>query len=455
MIFIPLGILVVIFILLIFLPVSGSNESWNIKIIPRNAHFKEAVKAHEPFGIVVDSVAMEKKITNISKGNHKNYTCFGSNGVCKQYLHLLLAKNGYKFLSPKNFYGAKTTLKKLDYLRVELNPKTHEYDKESYGIKSCIKNVINDKTFRNLFSKEILGSTFANSGIVPEAFNLYNLPKKTVIVKPADKTGHSGFGIKIYTNPTKQEIEKDFLEHEKISISQYIPNPLLYQKRKFHFRVLMAVSNSWIKYAPIFIVVVAKHPYEADNYQDCKIHDTHAKSTPWYKTFPEGFEKSSREPILKGINLVMTSIGNKIKSVFSYPESDFSYQIAGVDIMFDENYKPWIIEVNNTSGFSLSFPEFKKFEKDFFTWEFYNCISQTSELNPWKNLQVLKNLELVFDFSSLDIHELHRVFGKTFNFRIHKRFWFIAKTRSDKDFAKFNLWEKRLNNHWLYDLSVD
>jgi hypothetical protein len=188
---------------------------------------------------------------------------------------------------------------------------------------------------------------------------LPKLPSSFIkILKPL--TGFSGKGIKIVTSIS--EIEDHLIKNEKYSewiLQNYILNPDLINKHKFHFRILILVkvdhliSKKQVYIFNKFIYTIAEEEYKKEDWLNTKIHDTHYKPSDqqiFPTVLPDKWTKSNA-----------TSCTNKIhdiiKTLFK-DENDFKpswnaingYEIFGVDIMF-ENKIPYLIEINEKMGY--------------------------------------------------------------------------------------------------------
>lgn len=401
-----------------------------ISILPKNYRLNDKKKL-EGLGIVVYDQDSATRLLESLKAfmEIKNkrlvykYIVSGCAGMCKQKLHELLLSNGFLYTPVEK------TLKKeiIAYVRAELTNKG--FDTKATTTPCNLINILPGKPYRTFLNKDVLVKSFEHAAFVPETWNskdflLFDFPPGVYIFKPISSLGSSGFGIEVQNlnsgdkNKTMETVKRiqELEMHSRtkslnnipcnVSVSKYINNPLLYPEnnRKFHLRCYFAakiITNNSVKgfvemnrnpavnknnftweftYAPFFVIITAGEEYKQDFYHDKNIHDTHAASTPWFKMLPDGFTSAQNEKMKKEIHLVM----KKIKEVFikngiatKYKSYRDGYQISGIDIMFDETYNPWLIEINPTAGYGFEFTEYQKFEQDYLSWEYYSLIESS------------------------------------------------------------------------------
>jgi hypothetical protein len=154
-------------------------------------------------------------------------------------------------------------------------------------------------------------------------------------------------------------------------VSNYISNPLLSEGKKCHFRLYLMV-RSWDVpvLSPFAIVMTAELPYTNQNYENKKIHDSHLTTT-------DKIEFVKDERILEAIREACLPLINAIKGyrVEAYKESNRGYQILAPDVILDEDYNAFILEVNCTPGQGdLTKPGIVEYEALFSEWEFQHGI---------------------------------------------------------------------------------
>lgn len=137
-----------------------------------------------------------------------------------------------------------------------------------------------------------------------------------------------------------------------IMASEYIINPMLHHGRKFHIRLYMVVGilpsrRAWLINEGL--IIPAQLPYKAGNWNNPKIHDTHAKNNPLLEAFtdvlhPEWFDKCY--VLMSRVMRVM------LTKVDKYNEAYAGYELFGVDIMLTSAGEAKLIEINSLPDIS-------------------------------------------------------------------------------------------------------
>lgn len=208
----------------------------------------------------------------------------------------------------------------------------------------------------------------------------YNLAKGDILVaKPLyllhllkqNKKFLAAAGIDIiFVNDMKHlNIAKSLLnKYDTVMMSKYLTNPLLFQKRKFHFRLVFIISiiNNTVKsyLLDTMRIITAKSQFVLKDFHNPDIHDTHLKSTEkdWY--FPDDFTtanmgKEITADIIEKIWIDIREIMRKItivaldgnKHIRIYDTNKHGFHIFGPDIMLTEDFKPILLECNSNPTF--------------------------------------------------------------------------------------------------------
>ena len=175
------------------------------------------------------------------------------------------------------------------------------------------------------------------------------------ITKPAASFG--GEGIKLFWSPT--ELQK-YLSIEKRPhvIQKYVERPLLYQGKKFDLRIFIFLTLDTIQIHEFMYARVAPDQYQMGS--------TDLRSNITNISLHEEFDMAVS---LAGVGIekeeVMTFV-RQLKPLFQKAqEIERQYQIRegikfhtfdflGLDIIFDENRKAWLLEINKEPGFNSS-----------------------------------------------------------------------------------------------------
>lgn len=290
------------------------------------------------------------------------YIFVGTSEHCRQYLHLYLAQAGYAYISPKQSID-----KDISYIMLNRN-KDLKYDTRFYRIHSINKNLFVFKDMRiRLLSKSALPGYQSLSRYLPRTFNWkkFRYSGGTWIVKIDSLDSCCGRGNTVIDSQKKWDkarkkiiaLKNEEKERKKNGmprlfegavVSKYIDNPLTDRRgHKIHFRCYIMVTT-WgvIQTADFGLMMTAKLPYKKGDYSNVLIHDTHLKSSPGLLIWDQSIDPR----LTQGIRRVCSTLATEIRkfNLKTHPESRYGYNVFGPDIMFDEDYNPWLLEVNTT-----------------------------------------------------------------------------------------------------------
>ena len=273
-------------------------------------------------------------------------------------------KKGWKKLE---HYKKNPTFFYLDSMKI--------YDRKYWSYKSEIKNLIGDQK-NHLTNKANLHLMLTDKYIMKdynyqvgsdleEYKNIFRGSKKWIL-KPSK--GRQGIGIKIVTkfNEMKNFFEKEVkdINFEKIKdtdkwvIQEYIDDPLLFGKKKFHFRIYFLIVGKEIYYFERYIIATAAKNYQKGNYDDTDIHDSHYnEKSIRNKIFPEDFTKDKN--LIDNINSQVYEIFKNVKDnirlpMKCYPGDKNCYEIFAADIMLTKSHILKVLEFNHHMGYPES-----------------------------------------------------------------------------------------------------
>jgi hypothetical protein len=237
--------------------------------------------------------------------------------------------------------------------------------KFAYNIKADICSNINWSK-PNLTDKDIFYKFFTEKDIyMPIQYDINDITKSIFdnniwIAKPVDS--FSGKGIEVFTNYDEMLSFKK-VQTRKYIVSEYITNPLLLSEHKFHFRVplLYYKGKSWI--AKNIFMYTAKNKYEKNDWTNKDIHDTHLKSSiSGNLQFPRDIALITTSNKRKTIRIIKSGIYNIARAVTKtinnydvkcWSNSKNCFEILGLDVIFDDNLNPWLLEINSDAGFRV------------------------------------------------------------------------------------------------------
>jgi len=259
-----------------------------------------------------------------------------------------------------------------------------KYKKELENIKTNFINwiiptgkflLIKEKdTLHELLKKEkpkFFNEYFMNQTVIRNNSNLEKIMKKNrnYILKPIP--GSAGFGVK------KVNSENEALKHikntkftdkekrlfkaneiKKWVIQEYISNPLLLKKKKFHLRVLLLNlnrnGNKKLFIFKKFFVYPALKEFNLSS-KNKNVHNSHGSKynekdlNEFIKEYESSLSESVRDNITKKIMIISKGL-KEYMEYKCYPESKNCYQYLGMDIMITDDYKVKCIELNMRPG---------------------------------------------------------------------------------------------------------
>lgn len=253
-----------------------------------------------------------------------------------------------------NISDEKYTLAHKDKLYETLK---NNYKKNNYMIEQIninfldyYKNLNKLNKYQNLFLDNkvwIFKPTAGFSGVMIEIFNNYN-DFYNYCKNIKDKYVHKWKKMKLNEKLTLGNNYKWVLQ-------EYIQNPTLIKKKKFHFRVyfLYFYKNKkkygyWIK--DLIPIYIAKTKYKNSDFLNKDIHDTH------YKTSDEALllDKSIKNLNIENIHQQIENIVSDLLKVFNptcFSENKYCFELFGIDFILDKNQNVKIIELNSKIGF--------------------------------------------------------------------------------------------------------
>ncbi len=281
-------------------------------------------------------------------------------------------------------------------------------DENLFKIKTKLKNIIDDTSItrkNNLYVNSFKKNKTLTLKYFPETYEfnpkymakykkLFEDPNKVWILKKNNLM--VGLGNHIAKNHNDfidivKKIKNDFV------ISQYITNPLLIDKKKFHIRMNMInfidkenhVSTFFCKYGQI---ATAKYEYINSDYSNGAIHDSHFSKTERDIIFPSDFEKEFGGEVTRKVFLQMKAIVKYVTTFYklkNYPENENGFTINGMDFMVtdkDNGYQVKLLEINDyRTVHKYQLKKNKLFYSNYLLKNIYNeVISKVFETNQVK-----------------------------------------------------------------------
>lgn len=310
----------------------------------------------------------------------------------------------WRILWPRDIDNIKNrvTLLRIDAINERL-------DKRAYNIKSHIANQLVPDTLEILTNKTNLPHSPLKH-LVPTSIKLPH-PKSPEfkkcmsralaemrsgviwLLKPAGVRCCRGIGIHIISEISELEstVVKVLSENKRYDyvLNKYIMNPLLWFGKKFHSRGYVALTTHKSRAAVCteFGLMHARDKYVASDWQNKNIHDSHAATTigliivPAHGAAydPEVDMELLHKRSMEIMNEIKKSIVNSEIEIIAYPESNHAYEVFGVDLMFDVDYNPYLIEFNRKPGWeedevATDHKYLLGHLKNYVRWEYTECI---------------------------------------------------------------------------------
>ena len=188
---------------------------------------------------------------------------------------------------------------------------------------------------------------------------------------------------KILNSEKKNSFEKEYINTngikcEYIMIQKYLEKPLLYQGRKFDIRMwIMFMTNrendvyifkeghlkaTSLKYNPDsndLFVHLTNYSVQKHNIHFSKIEI--GNEIPFYEFQRELDRKKTGINFIKDIypkivRIVRLTGGAAIQGKMNFMNIKNCFEIFGYDFILDENYKPYLLEINTNPGLEISSP---------------------------------------------------------------------------------------------------
>lgn len=324
-------------------------------------------------------IIRKKLIANISECKYpiiknllKTYNFkITDNEIFSEYEDLIWTDNAIE----SNFLGRMKPYQKVNHI-----PGIYSISRKNYLAKHLNKM---QKKFPNYYN------FFPKTWIVPaergELIKIYGDKKKTFILKPEGSC--QGRGIFLV-----QRV-KDIPITENLVCQSYLKHPLLIDKCKFDLRIYLLISSVSPLRVMLYkegMVRIATDEYKLPNENNLQLFSSHLTNYSMNKNNPKYLKNNNADNAIDGHKRSMTFFKNMVEnegknwdviwdsikelSLYTllsvYPlllhnykvgmKNDFGnsccFHILGLDIIFNTNYKPILLEVNHTPSFNGDSP---------------------------------------------------------------------------------------------------
>ena len=388
-------------------------------------------------------------ITNKKYNNHfwydKNYE-----NIDKQYIYInknFLSEKNYWIIKPTDLYQGKGIEISNNYEEIEkkcknlfrgvdkrilpellLNIEEEDSEDENLHINTTINNNSgSDNEFKsegnNNENNNNLEINISNSNNINNNNNINSSSFINTFNNNTIKKSPNSI------NKKKKGYSRMYCSNE-IIIQKYLDNPLLYQKRKFDIRCFVLVdSNLNVFFCREGHLKSSSKLYDL-NSNDKFIHITNhslQKKCSKFAQYEFGNEMSYDDfkKVMKEDNIPMEKFDKMIEEMKYLIKISFKavgnkllkinpvlcFEIFGYDFILDNDFKPWILEINNNPGLGISSPVILKLvprmlddafrltiDKIFETKYSSECIDENGKYKSKYQLNGFSDEENVFEF---------------------------------------------------------
>ena len=322
------------------------------------------------------------------------------------------------------FKGVNKTI--LPDLSLNLEEEDSDEEKNNVNTNANINNSIYNNS--NIY-KNSLQNNLNNSGSDIELKSEENLNNSSEIINNINLNSLNSIKNKKHIN-IKKKIYSRITCFNEIIVQKYLDNPLLYKKRKFDIRCYVLVdSNLNVFFCREGHLKGSSELYDINNtnkFIHITNHSLQKKSSKFeqyeygnemsysdFKSFMqeenipiENFNKMI-EQMKYLVKISFKSVGNKLLRITPV----LCFEIFGYDFILDNDFRPWILEINNNPGLGISSPVIEKLvprmiddalrltiDKVFETKYDIECIDENGKYKSKYKLDGFSDEENVFEF---------------------------------------------------------
>lgn len=150
------------------------------------------------------------------------------------------------------------------------------------------------------------------------------------------------------SNPTAEAIIDSRIKTPVVIASEYIVDPMLYKGYKFHLRlyaiIMISEDREFVWFVNEGTIVPAAKPYQADDWANEDIHDTHLSRNP---ALIGKYPANLPQVPLSTLTAFFTEVfGVLLPHVRKYAEVKYNYDFVAIDLMITADGHPKVIEFN-------------------------------------------------------------------------------------------------------------
>ena len=312
---------------------------------------------------------------------------------------------------------------------LSINLEEEDTDEEKNNLNTNAN--INNKSLYNNSNiyKDSININLNNSGSDVELKLEENLNNSSEIINNINLNSINSVKNKKYIN-IKKKIYSRITCFNEIIVQKYLDNPLLYKKRKFDIRCFVLVdSNLNVFFCREGHLKGSSELYDINNtnkFIHITNHSLQKKSLKFeqyeygnemsysdFKSFMQeeniSIEKFHKmiEQMKYLVKISFKSVGNKLLRI----NPVLCFEIFGYDFILDNDFRPWILEINNNPGLGISSPVIEKLvprmlddalrltiDKVFETKYDGECIDENGKYKSKYKLDGFSDEENIFEF---------------------------------------------------------
>ena len=384
----------------------------------------------------------------ITNRKYKEHFWFDKNYeiVDKQYINInknFLSEQNYWIIKPVDLYQGKCIEISNEYEQIEKKCKNLFRGVDKRIMPELLLNIDEENSEEeniNLNSS-VINNSGSDNEIKSEGNNNENNNLEINSINNINSIGNSNSIINTFSNNTFKKNSNNTINKKKkiysrmycsneLIIQKYLDNPLLYQKRKFDIRCFVLVdSNLNVYFCKEGHLKSSSKLYDL-NSNDKFIHITNhslQKKCSKFAQYEYGnemsyddFKKAMKKdniPLEKFDNMIeemkylikisFKSVGNKLLKT----NPVLCFEIFGYDFILDNDFKLWILEINNNPGLGISSPVIFKLvprmlddafrltiDKIFETKYSNECIDENGKYKSKYQLDGFTDEENIFEF---------------------------------------------------------
>jgi len=211
----------------------------------------------------------------------------------------------------------------------------------SQSMKNCISDIYAPIYPEIPYNKYNLYKNLGERDYIPKTYTTEDFtgdPDLIYILKPYNSFG--GKGITINKN-----IKSDIRNLKDLIVQEYITNPLTYNGKKFHIRLHIICNNGEVYIDRKPYIMVSSSQYDIND-ERLNVHVTNLvlQDKKVELLLSDVITEDQYNQFFKDTYMIFSDIFNTVDIFDKFPQH---YEILGVDLLLDSEYKLWLLEINS------------------------------------------------------------------------------------------------------------